>query len=306
MIETIEIVSAAHELRRRVRGWRRDGLRVALVPTMGALHDGHLALVSRALEHADRVVASVFVNPMQFGPDEDFERYPRSPDDDAALLATRGCHLVFVPDVETIYPPGDTFVVDPEATKGSPARGLEGDERPGHFRGVATVVAKLLNLVTPHVAVFGEKDAQQLAVVRAMVRALHFDVEIASHPTVRETDGLAMSSRNAYLTAEQRTAAPRIHETLQLARRMILDGERKANVIRDRMARELREESCFVLDYAEVVDPDAFQPVATIEGTVTLPVAVRAGTTRLIDNITVELQPAGLRHSTTTEGPKTP
>ncbi len=188
------------ELHDIVRGWKREGARVALVPTMGALHDGHLALVRLATRHADRVVASVFVNPTQFGPHEDFDRYPRRPEEDADLLAANGCDLVFLPDVETVYPTGSvTFVDLGEGRMGEapPSDGMEGTFRPGHFRGVTTVVAKLFNMVEPDVAVFGQKDAQQLAVVRQMVRDLHFDIEIIGHPTVREADGLAMSSRNA-------------------------------------------------------------------------------------------------------------
>ncbi|MDX1644692.1 MAG: pantoate--beta-alanine ligase, partial [Thermoanaerobaculia bacterium] len=209
------VVSQESELRSRVGRWKRAGQRVGFVPTMGALHDGHLALVRRAGELADRVVVSVFVNPTQFGPDEDFERYPRQPEKDADLLAAAGCDLLFLPSVEVVYPPGNVTYVDLEEGEDSPSHGLEGASRPGHFRGVATVVAGLFNLVDPDLAVFGEKDAQQLAVVRRMVRDLHFDLDIVAHETVREEDGLALSSRNAYLSTEERRAAPGIYRALR-------------------------------------------------------------------------------------------
>jgi pantoate--beta-alanine ligase len=286
----------AGELRRLVRAWKQRGGRVALVPTMGALHEGHLALVRLAAARADRVVASVFVNPTQFGPGEDFESYPRRPREDAALLGENGCDLVFLPEIATLYPAGSVTYVDlagAEPAAGStrsPSEGLEGTSRPGHFRGVATVVAKLFNLVEPDVAVFGEKDAQQLAVVRRMVRDLHFAVEIVAHPTVREDDGLAMSSRNAYLSPEERAAAARIYRTLRAAARRIEAGERDPQAVRRLMRERLGAEPLFDLDYAEVVDPETFEPVETIESDVVLPVAVGVGGTRLLDNVTVRVR----------------
>jgi len=287
--ETIEIVTAPQELRRRVRAWKSAGLTVGLVPTMGALHEGHLSLVRLARERADRVLVSIFVNPTQFGPDEDLELYPRRPADDAALLAANGCDLVFLPEVETIYPPGHSVFVDLDESAAAPSRGLEGAQRPGHFRGVATVVTKLLNLAEPHLAVFGDKDAQQVAVVRALVRDLHLGVEIISSPTVREPDGLAMSSRNAYLSDDERQAASRVYATLEAARRAILAGERDADVVRQQMTTSLAAEALFAIDYAEVVAADSFQPVSAIDRSVILPVAVRLGGTRLIDNIRIDL-----------------
>jgi pantoate--beta-alanine ligase len=287
--ETLEMLAAPRDLRRRVKAWKRDGLTVGLVPTMGALHAGHLSLVRLAREHADRVVVSVFVNPTQFGPDEDLELYPRHPDDDAALLSGHGCDLVFLPEVETIYPPGHSVFVDLDESAAAPSRGLEGTERPGHFRGVATVVTKLFNLVQPELAVFGDKDAQQLAVIRALVRDLHLGVEILSAPTVREPDGLAMSSRNAYLSDDERRAAVRVYATLEAARRMILAGERDADAVRRQMTAALAAEPRFSVDYAEVVATDTFQPVSTIDRSVTLPVAIRLGRVRLIDNIRINL-----------------
>jgi pantoate--beta-alanine ligase len=284
----LEIAHSVSELRRRVRAWKRAGLTIGFVPTMGALHEGHLALVRRAAELADRVVASVFVNPTQFGPGEDFELYPRRPEADAALLAEAGSDLLFLPDVETVYPPGHCVFVELDETADAPSVGMEGDFRPGHFRGVATVVTQLFNLVRPNLAVFGDKDAQQLAVVRRLVRDLHLDVEIVAHETVREADGLAMSSRNAYLTAEQREAATRIHAALREAEHLILSGQHDAEAIRTFLRDSLAEEPLLEFNYAEVVDAHSFRPVTRIDGPVILPVAASAGTTRLLDNIRVE------------------
>jgi pantoate--beta-alanine ligase len=277
------------DLRRHVGAWRAAGERIGFVPTMGALHEGHLSLVRLAREHAERVVASVFVNPAQFGPGEDFNRYPRQPEKDAALLAGAGCELLFLPDAETIYPPGHaTFVVP-----GGAAEGLEETFRPGHFRGVATVVCILFNLVRPDVAVFGEKDAQQLAVVRQMVRDLHLPVEIVPGPTVREADGLAMSSRNAYLSPDERRAAAALHRALRAAEEAVAAGERRGDAVRRRMQEVLAAEPLARTEYAEVVDAETFQPVATLAGRLVLPLAVRIGGTRLIDNLRLTVEEHG-------------
>lgn len=271
----------AADLRAHLAGWRAEGHTIGFVPTMGALHDGHVALVRRAGRLADRVVASVFVNPTQFGAGEDFAAYPRSPERDAALLAEAGCGLLFLPAVEVLYPPGDATAVE----VGGPALGLEADHRPGHFRGVATVVVKLLNLVRPDLAVFGEKDAQQLAVVRRLVANLHLPVDIVAHPTVREADGLAMSSRNALLSPADRAAATVLHRALTAAGEAIDAGERDAGRVRQLLRRVLAGEPRGTVDYAEVVDAESFQPVAAIAGPVVLPIAVRFGATRLLDNL---------------------
>jgi pantoate--beta-alanine ligase len=281
----MEIARSASELRAARRRMRQDGERVAFVPTMGALHEGHLALVRRGRELADRAVASVFVNPTQFGPAEDLARYPRQPERDAELLEGAGCDLLFLPEAETIYPAGHATYVDP----GGAALGLEGDRRPGHFRGVATVVTALFHLVEPEVAVFGEKDAQQLAVIRQLARDLHFPIEIVGHPTVREPDGLAMSSRNAFLAPNERRAASVIYRALEAARAAIAVGERRAAVLRDRMLEVLKAEPACAPDYAEVVDAETFQPVAEARGRVVLPIAARLGSTRLIDNLQLEV-----------------
>ncbi len=276
----METVHTADELRQAVGAWRAAGERVGFVPTMGALHAGHLSLVRLARKHAEKVVASVFVNPAQFGPNEDFGRYPRQPEKDAGLLAEAGCDLLFLPDVDTMYPPGSATFVAPAGA----AEGLEGTCRPGHFRGVATVVCALFNLVQADVAVFGEKDAQQLAVVRQMVRDLHLPVTIVPGPTIREADGLAMSSRNAYLSPAERKAATVLHRALSAAETAIGQGERQGDAVRRRMREILEAEPLARTEYAEVVDAETFQPVADLRGPLVLPLAVRVGGTRLIDN----------------------
>lgn len=280
-------VRTERDLRAELSLWAARGKSVGFVPTMGALHEGHLSLVRLAREHSDRVVVSVFVNPAQFGPGEDLERYPRQPERDAEMLAAAGCDLLFLPDVETVYPPGNTTFVEP----GGPAGGLEGELRPGHFRGVATVVCTLLNLVRPEVAVFGEKDAQQLAVVRRMVHDLHLPVEIVPGPTVREPDGLALSSRNAYLSAEERRAATVLYRALQAAERAIAGGERRAAEVRRILRDVLEGEPLARVEYADVVDADSFQPVEEVAGRIVLPLGVRIGATRLIDNLRLTVEP---------------
>lgn len=281
----METVRSTDEIRNWVESWRLENRSVGFVPTMGALHEGHLALVRHASQLTDRVVVSIFVNPTQFGAGEDFELYPRSEEQDSELLQEGGCHLLFLPEPSTIYPEGHSTYVEVE----TPAERLEGEFRPGHFRGVATVVTQLLNLVRPNVAVFGQKDAQQLAVVRRLVRDLHLPVEIASHPTVREPDGLAMSSRNAYLAADERTAASAIYRSLSSARQRIEQGERSAEAIRHVLSEVLEREPLIDIEYAEVVEADTFEPIRRIRGSIVMPVAVRIGTTRLIDNFSLEV-----------------
>jgi pantoate--beta-alanine ligase len=278
-------VSSASELRAVVGAWRAHGDRVALVPTMGALHSGHLSLVDRARERAERVVVSIFVNPAQFAPHEDLERYPRPLARDRELLAEVGCDLLFLPAVETLYPPGFATWVEPQGA----ACGLEGAIRPHHFRGVATVVLELFHLVAPDLAVFGQKDAQQLAVVRQLVRDLALPVEIVAGETMREADGLALSSRNVYLAPAERRAATVLHRALGAARAAIEAGERDAEAVRRRLREVLAGEPLVEVEYAEVVDPVSFQPVARVAGRVVLPVAARLGATRLIDNLVVEV-----------------
>jgi len=273
-------VRTAQELGRERAQWTTQDRSVAFVPTMGALHEGHISLVRIARERADRVIASVFVNPTQFAANEDLSRYPRQPEKDAEMQSAAGCDVLFLPDVDTIYPPGHTAFVEP----GGPAEGLEGAFRPGHFRGVATVVLGLFNLVRPDVAVFGKKDAQQVAVVRQMVRDLHVPVEVVAAETVREADGLAMSSRNVYLSPDERRAASVLHRALVAAEQAITGGERRGDEVRKVLRRVLESEPLARIDYADAVDGQTFQPLDVVRGQVVLPLAVRIGGTRLIDN----------------------
>jgi len=268
--------------------WRRAGETIAFVPTMGALHEGHLSLVRQARERADRVVASIFVNPTQFNQASDLERYPRTPERDAELLERAGCDLLFLPTPEAVYAEGDATWVVPEGA----AEGLEGEHRPGHFRGVATVVLKLFNLVRPDLAIFGEKDAQQLAVIRQMVRDLFVPVEIVAGATVREEDGLALSSRNVRLAPAERRASLVLSRALQAgaeaAEAAGAGGD--AGTVRAAMSRVLEAEPRARIDYAEVVDARTFRPVDRLSGEVILPLAVWIGETRLIDNVRVTLE----------------
>lgn len=283
----MQIVNDAAGLRRAQALWEIRQRTVALVPTMGALHEGHLSLVRLARERAERVVASIFVNPAQFDSAGDLAAYPRTPERDAELLAEAGCDLLFLPAVEVIYPPGCVTRVE---VGGPPAEGLEGAFRPGHFRGVATVVTILFNLVQPDVAVFGEKDAQQLAVVRRLVRDLGVPVEIVAGPTVREADGLALSSRNVRLLDEERRAATMLYRALTAAKAAFDAGERRGDEVRKVMRSVLAGEPLAAVEYAEAVDADTFQPLAELSGSVVLPLAVRIGSTRLIDNFQLHLR----------------
>jgi pantoate--beta-alanine ligase len=276
--------SALARTRAEVRAWVRDarasGKTVALVPTMGALHDGHLALVDRARAEADRVVMSIFVNPLQFGPGEDLERYPRDLDRDRALATGRGVDLVFAPSAAEMYPRGAPQV---SVVPGPMADLLCGAARPGHFRGVLTVVAKLFGIVAPDVAVFGQKDFQQATLLRHMVEDLEFPVRVEVAPTVREPDGLAMSSRNVYLSTHERARALALSHALERCRALFSAGERDADTLRAALRRALAAAG-LEPEYAEVADPDSLEPVRrALPGTVCL-VAARVGATRLIDN----------------------
>ena len=276
----MRIVRSVAAMQRIALGWRGKG-RIGLVPTMGFLHEGHLQLVRAARRQSRFVVVSIFVNPIQFGPKEDFRRYPRDFARDRRLLASAGADVIFYPSVEEMYPAGFATFVDVERL----GDGLCGKSRPGHFRGVATVVAKLFNIVLPDIAVFGAKDAQQAFVIRRMARDLRFHTRVVIMPTAREKDGLAMSSRNVYLTPEQRVEAPVLHRSLLLARRLITQGERRAAKVKAAMRRMVRRESGGRIDYVEMVDTDELRPVKTIKGEVLVALAVHFGNTRLIDNI---------------------
>ncbi len=269
-------------MQRIARDLKRRG-RIGFVPTMGFLHEGHLRLVRAARSQSDFVVVSIFVNPMQFGPKEDYRRYPRDFSRDRQLLQSAGADLIFSPGVEDMYPEGFATYVEVERL----GEGLCGKSRPGHFRGVTTVVAKLFNIVLPDVAVFGAKDAQQAFVIRRMTRDLGFQTRIEILPTAREKDGLAMSSRNVYLTPEQRAEAPALHRSLVLARRMIEKGERKAARVKAAMRRLIRRDTGGRIDYVEIVDTDELRQVRTIRGEVLVALAVFFDRTRLIDNIIV-------------------
>ncbi|GHA74526.1 pantoate--beta-alanine ligase [Cognatilysobacter bugurensis] len=281
----IEIVRELDELRAQVGAWTRAGLRVGFVPTMGNLHPGHHSLVRIACERADRVVASVFVNPTQFGPREDFARYPRTPQADADGLAAVGCDLVWMPSVETMYPFGATGAVRVQVPGVTDV--LEGAHRPGHFDGVATVVARLFNQVRPDIAVFGRKDYQQFAVIQYLVRDLAFPVELVGAQTLREADGLAMSSRNQYLTADERPRAAEIHRCLQAMREGVLGGAEVSAVEAD--ARRRLESAGYIVDYAAVRTAGLAEFDGAPSGTAVALIAARLGTTRLIDNLEFEI-----------------
>ena len=278
MIETITELDA---LRARVNGWKRQGLRVGFVPTMGNLHAGHYSLVMLARQYADRVVSSVFVNPTQFGPNEDYTRYPRTPEADTTGLEGAGCDVLWLPTVESMYP----FGIDLAARIRVPGVSgvLEGAHRPGHFDGVCTVVARLFNQVQPDVAAFGKKDYQQLAVIQQMVRDLAFPIQILGGSIVRESDGLAMSSRNQYLGEVERPVASRIRQVLLQMRDGMAAGKPRAEVEANAGA-QLRN-SGYVVDYAAVRRPDLSEPAEAEQGDKVALIAARLGKTRLIDNL---------------------
>ncbi len=273
-------IHTAPEMRSWTRSQRVEGATVAFVPTMGALHEGHLSLVSLAAGRADRVVASIFVNPAQFGPDEDLESYPRDLAGDVARLQERGVDAVFIPSETEIYPPeASTWVVETDRSVR-----LEGIARPGHFRGVTTVVAKLLTIVEPDFLVLGQKDAQQVAVIARMVTDLHLPAEVVVGPTVRESDGLALSSRNAYLSDAERRQAACLHESLQLALRLVAEGEDSPEVVFEAMRGLIEEQPAARIDYLAAVDPETFNPVGDLSDGALVCLAVFIGSTRLIDN----------------------
>ncbi len=280
----METLDSTTGLRERVAGWRREGERIGFVPTMGNLHEGHLQLVRRARELADRVVASIFVNPMQFGPHEDYDTYPRTLQADQVALEGEGVDLLFAPAVGVIYPAG--IEATTRVTVPGVGEGLCADSRPHFFTGVATVVARLFNLVQPDLAVFGEKDYQQLAVIRKMVRDLCLPIEIEAVPTVREADGLAMSSRNRYLGPEQRRQAPQLYRTLCEVAGRLRSGERDFAALEAR-ARRLLEEAGFRPDYVSIRAADTLQPPGGGDAALVVLAAAWLGKARLIDNVQV-------------------
>ena len=278
----MQIIKTVEELRPIIQEWRSQGLSVGLVPTMGYLHAGHKSLIVKAVSENDRVVVSDFVNPTQFGANEDLSTYPRDLERDAAVCQEAGASLVFHPEPEEMYAPDSCTFVDMDSL----TKGLCGKSRPTHFRGVCTVVCKLFHIVTPDRAYFGQKDAQQLAVIRRMVRDLNFGISIVGCPIVREADGLAMSSRNAYLGEEERKAALILHSSLALGEKMLEDGERDARKVREAILGRLNTEPLARVDYVELVDAESLEPVEKAEKPILAAIAVYIGQTRLIDNFT--------------------
>lgn len=281
----MEIVKTVGEIRDIVKAWRREGLTVGLVPTMGYLHEGHQSLIARSAAQNDRTVVSVFVNPIQFGPNEDLEAYPRDIERDKAAVVAAGGDVIFHPEPEEMYPPHFTSFVDTTET----TELLCGAVRPVHFRGVCTVVSKLFNIVQPDRAYFGQKDAQQLATIKRFVRDLNFDIEIVPCPIVREEDGLAKSSRNTYLNPQERKAALILSKSLTIGRQLVEAGERDANVVATAIRQHLETEPLAKVDYVEVVDFQTVQRVNRIAGETLVAIAVYIGKTRLIDNFIVNL-----------------
>ncbi len=276
----MNIAETVQEVREQVKTWRKEGLSVGLVPTMGYLHEGHKSLIDKAVKENDRVVVSVFVNPIQFGPSEDLASYPRDLNRDAKLCEDAGADLVFHPaDDEMYFDDFCTYVDMDDLTKG-----LCGKTRPTHFRGVCTVVSKLFHIVAPDRAYFGQKDAQQLAVIRRMVRDLNFDLEIVGCPIVREADGLAKSSRNTYLNEAERAAAIVLHKGLNAGEELLKSGETDAAKIINAVKEVIEGEPLAKIDYVELVDWNTLKPVDTVQAEVLVAVAVYIGNTRLIDN----------------------
>lgn len=277
----MRILASVTEMQATALAWRRQGRRIGFVPTMGYLHEGHLSLIALARQQADVVVVSLFVNPTQFGPHEDFERYPRDWERDRQLCEKAGADILFAPATGDMYAPGATVVVDEDQL----SRMLCGASRPGHFRGVLTVVAKLFNLVQPDVAVFGQKDAQQLRLIRQLVRDLNFPVTVIAAPIIREPDGLAMSSRNKFLSPEERRQALCLSRALRLARDLYRRGERRSETLKSEMTSLISAHAATRLDYLAIQEPDTLLPLAEIGTDALIALAVWVGQTRLIDNL---------------------
>lgn len=277
----MKIITTINEMRSFSESHRMRGRKLGFVPTMGFLHEGHLSLMRRARQENDILVASVFVNPTQFGPSEDLDRYPRDAEGDRAKCEASGVDALFMPQALELYPEKPVVFVAVEGV----SEVLEGALRPGHFRGVATIVAKLFNIVKPHRAYFGQKDFQQCVVIKRMVAGLNLDVEVAVLPTVREQDGLAMSSRNSYLNEAERRAAAVIWRALSEGERLFRTGQRDAALLQSAVRGVLTQEPGLPIDYVELVDPDSLLPTAVVESRTVILVAVRVGRTRLIDNL---------------------
>lgn len=281
----MRVVKSVKEVRDAVKEWKAQGLSVGFVPTMGYLHEGHESLIKKAVKDNDRVVVSIFVNPMQFGPTEDLDKYPRDLERDSKLCENAGANLIFHPEKEEMYFEDFSSYVDINGLSDE----LCGKSRPIHFRGVCTVVTKLFNIVNPDRAYFGEKDAQQLAIIRRFVKDLNIDIEIIGCPIIREEDGLAKSSRNTYLSKEERQAALILSQSLNLAKDAINSGEGNSSVVIDIISNSIKKEPLAKIDYIEVVDSLSMKPVKTIEKSVLVAIAVYIGKTRLIDNFTFNI-----------------
>ncbi len=279
----IQLAKTIKEVREIVSQWRKQGLKVGLVPTMGYLHEGHQSLIKRSGEN-DRTVVSVFVNPIQFGPNEDFASYPRDLERDMKKCEEAGADLVFAPEASEMYAGDFSTYVDMTG----PTNELCGLKRPGHFRGVCTVVSKLFNIVLPDKAYFGQKDAQQLAVIKRMARDLSFGIEIVGCPIIREEDGLAKSSRNTYLSSDERSAATVISKALSIGNELIVNGETNAETVLKVITEKIESEPLARIDYVKAVDADSIEPIQTVSGRVLFAVAVYIGKTRLIDNFIAE------------------
>jgi pantoate--beta-alanine ligase len=276
----MKIVSTVNDVRSTVKEWKKNGLKVGLVPTMGFLHEGHLSLIKKAVAENDKVIVSVFVNPTQFGPNEDFEAYPRDLNKDAALCEEAGADLIFHPEPEEMYPDGFCSSVNMTGLTDA----LCGKSRPIHFQGVCTVVSKLFNIAAPDNAYFGEKDAQQLAIIKRMVKDLNFDIKITGCPIIREEDGLAKSSRNTYLNPEERQAALVLSKAVKCGRSLVEGGEKDSAVILKEMKSIIENEPLARIDYVEIVDMNTMKNIDKVKGDVLCAMAVYIGKTRLIDN----------------------
>ncbi len=283
----MRVITKIKEMQRVADELRKEGKIIGVVPTMGYLHEGHLSLIRIAKEKSDIVITTIFVNPLQFAPNEDYDKYPRDFERDVKLAQSAGCDIIFHPSVEEMYP--ENFLTYVEVEKLTKV--LEGEFRPTHFRGVTTVVAKLFNITKPHIAVFGQKDAQQALIIKQMVRDLNFDIEIIVAPIVRESDGLAMSSRNVYLSESERKDATVLYQSLKLAEKLIEEGERNSSVIISKMEDLIKSKPTAKIDYIAIIDPNTLEKVESLsEGKEYLiALAVRIGSTRLIDNTLVKI-----------------
>ena len=279
----MKIITTISEMQSTAESFRREGRRAGFVPTMGFLHEGHLSLMHAAREECDVVVTSIFVNPAQFGPNEDLDRYPRDAEGDRKKCESIPVDILFMPDAKEMYPAGASAFVTVEGISDI----LEGAIRPGHFRGVATVVAKLFNIVKPHTAYFGQKDFQQCVVIRRMAKDLNMDVAISVLPTVREQDGLAMSSRNVYLNPDERRAAACLSRVLKAGEELVKAGVREPDKVKRKMRAILLQEKGIVVDYLEIADPDSLVLLPDLKNRMVMLVAVRLGSTRLIDNLLI-------------------